>query len=84
MPELKTTDSDCLVWENGLCWLATVVDGREQCNYLGEIGAVDEVRAFCESHGHTVVGNAKGPGCVPAPASNQTVVLSEVNPITHF
>lgn len=51
MPELKTTDSDCLVWENGLCWLATVVDGREQCNYLGEIGAVDEVRAFCESHG---------------------------------
>jgi len=51
MPECEMTDSDCLVWENGLCWFLTVVDGRERCNYLGDVGSVDEVRAFCESHG---------------------------------
>jgi len=51
MSAYETTESDCLVWENGFCWLIVVVDGREQCNYLGEIGVVDEVRAFCESHG---------------------------------
>lgn len=51
MPECVTTDSDCLVWQNGLCWFLTAVDGREQCNYLGAIGSVDEVRGFCESHG---------------------------------
>ena len=51
MSEFETTDSDCLVWENGLCWLITVVDGRERCNYLGEIGSVDAVRDFCESRG---------------------------------
>jgi len=50
MPALETTDSCCVIWDNGLCWLLTVIDGREQCNYLGEIGSVDEVRAFCESH----------------------------------
>jgi hypothetical protein len=51
MPECEMNDRDCLVWKNGLCWLLTVVDGREQCNYLGYTGSVDEVRAFCESHG---------------------------------
>jgi hypothetical protein len=50
MPEYETSDSDCLVWENGLCWLVTEVEGREQCDFLGAIGSKDEVRAFCESH----------------------------------
>lgn len=50
MPACEMTESDCLVWENGFCWLLTMIDGRERCNYLGEIGPVDEVRAFCESH----------------------------------
>jgi hypothetical protein len=82
MPELEINDSDCLVWENGLCWLLTVVDGREQCNYLGAIGSLDEVEVFCVSRGITLVEMGKDVTVFRPPLPNQTVFVSEVNPIS--